>query len=146
MQRAIKLAQDNYKEGGHAIAAIIVKDEQIIAEAYATVNKNQDPTCHAEINVIRLASKKLGSKVLNDCYLYSTFEPCPMCATACVWSKMQGIVYGTSREDTNEKYPQRINISCQEVIEKGNPKLELFSDFMREECKELLKLGLEQNE
>ncbi len=140
MQRVIDLAKEKYSEGGHAIAAIIVKDDEIITEAFTTINRDQDPTCHAEINAIRQASKILGSKRLTDCILYTSFEPCPMCTSAAIWARMKGIVYGANMLDETEKGRQRIKIRCSEIISQGDPKLELYPDFMREECKELLYL------
>ncbi|MCK5123426.1 MAG: nucleoside deaminase [Candidatus Pacebacteria bacterium] len=140
MQRAINLAKEKHKEGGHAVAAIIIKNDKIIAEAFTTIDRDNDPICHAEINAIKLATKKLNSKKLEDCFLYSTFEPCPMCASAAIWARIKGIIYGASMNDETEKCPQRIKIKCSEVIKRGSPKLELYHDFMREECKELLFL------
>lgn len=140
MQKAINLAKKKHKEGGHAVAAIIVRDDEIIAEAFTTINRDQDPTCHAELNAIKIASKKLQSKKLENCYIYSTFEPCPMCTSACIWAKIKGIIYGANMKDETEKCPQRIKIRCSEVIDKGIPKLELYPDFLREECKKLLFL------
>ena len=140
MRRAINLAEEKHKEGGHAVAAVIVKDDEIIAEAFTTINRDHDPTCHAEINAIKLAAKKMNSEKLENCFLYSTFEPCPMCTSAAIWSCMKGIVYGASMNDETEKCPQKIKIRCSEVIERGTPKPELYPDFMREECKELLFL------
>lgn len=137
MQRAIELSRAN-KEGYHAVAAIIVKDGRIIAESCTTIRKDNDPTCHAEINAIRLAAKALGTYVLQDCYLYTTYEPCPMCTSAIIWARMKGIVFGANMDDENEKYKQRIKIHARDVIEKGTPKPELFENFMREECRELL--------
>jgi len=141
MQKAINLAKENYKEGVvHAVAAIIVKDDEIISQAFTTVRRDNDPTCHAEINVIKLAAKKMNSKKLENCYLYTTFEPCPMCASAAIWAKMKGIIFGANMTDATEQCPQRIKIRCSSVIKKGTPKLELYSNFMRQECKKLLTL------
>lgn len=135
MQAAIDFAnKSEYK-----VAALIVKENKIIAKATTTIKQNKDPTCHAEINVIRIACKKLKSHKLEDCYLYSTFEPCPMCTSACVWAKMKGIIYGAEIKDSTEKYPQRIKINCSKIIKKGTPKLELYPKFMKKECEELLK-------
>lgn len=140
MQKAIDLAKEKHKEGGHAVAAIIVRNNEIIAEAFTTILKEQDPTCHAEVNVIRLAAKKLGSRVLENCYLYTTFEPCPMCTSAAIWAKMKGIIFGANMSDETENCHQRIKIESKDIIKNGEPKLELYPDFMREECKELLYL------
>jgi tRNA(Arg) A34 adenosine deaminase TadA len=140
MQKVINLAVSKHKEGGYAVAVMIVKDDKIIAKAFTTIDKDQDPTCHAEMNAIKIAANKLNSKKLEDCYLYSTFEPCPMCTSAAIWARMKGIVYGASMEDETDKCPQRIKINCSKVIEKGTPKLELYPNFMREECRKLLFL------
>ena len=140
MNRLIKLAKDSHQSGGHAIAALVVKGDEIVAEAIASVREEKDGTCHAEMNALRLVMKKMDSCTLKECYLYTTFEPCPMCTSAAIWAKMKGIVYGASREDRNEHYPWRVFIPCAEVIERSEPKLELYSNFMREECLELLKL------
>lgn len=140
MQKAISLAKEKNKEGALAIVALIVQGEKIISEGFATINKDNDPTSHAEINAIRLATKKLNSYKLENCYLYSTFEPCPMCTSAAIWAKIKGIIYGANMNDETDKCPQRIKIQCKNILEKGNPQLELYENFMREECKELLKL------
>lgn len=139
MNRAIQIAQENYKEGGHAVAAIIVKDDEIIAEAFTTIRRDNDPTAHAEMNAIRMAAKKFGKKLF-DCYLYTTYEPCPMSTSAAIWARMKGIVYGASRDDQNEDYPWRVYVPSSEIVERSEPKLELYPEVMREECKKLLML------
>lgn len=139
MQRAIRLAEENYRDGGHAVAAIIIKDDKIISAAYTTVRHDNDPTAHAEINAIRIAAKLLGYKLL-DCYLYTTYEPCPMCTSAAVWSKMKGIIYGASMGDQTESHPQRITILASEIISNSMRKSELYPEFLRAECKHLLSL------
>jgi tRNA(Arg) A34 adenosine deaminase TadA len=141
MKKAIKLAREKYKEGGHAVAAIIVKNNVVVSEAFTSVRRDQDPTAHAEINAIRMAAKKLGNKLI-DCYLYTTYEPCPMCSSAAIWAKMKGIIYGASREDRTDACPWRVLIPAEEVIKQGTPILELYPEFMREECKKLLTLQI----
>lgn len=140
MNELIALARDNYKEGGHAVAAAVVRDGIIIAKEIATVRRDKDSTCHAEINALRLAMKILDSCTLPRCYLYTTYEPCPMCTSAAIWAKMEGIVYGASREDRIKNYPWRVFVPAKEVIDRSEPKLELYEEFMREECKKLLQL------
>lgn len=141
MNKAITLAKERYREGGHAVAALVVSGGgEIIAKDITTVNRDKDATCHAEINALRQAMKILNSKTLPECYLYTTYEPCPMCTAAAIWAKMRGIIYGASRGDQNENYPWRVYIPAQEVVERSEPKLELYPEFMREECKALLKL------
>ena len=85
-------------EGG-PFGAVIVKDGKIIATAHNEVIKTNDPTMHAEVNVIRKASKLLGRFDLSDCEIYSSCEPCPMCFAAIHWAKMKKLYIGASRYD-----------------------------------------------
>ena len=85
-------------EGG-PFGAIIIKDNKIIASAHNRVLISKDPTAHAEINAIRLASKKLGSFDLSGCILYTTCMPCPMCLGAIMWARIQNVYYGATEED-----------------------------------------------
>lgn len=140
MKRAIDIARQNYKIGGHAVAAIIVKDNTIVAEAFTTIRRDQDPTAHAEMNAIRQATIALNNRYLAGCYLYTTYEPCPMCTSAAIWAKMSGIVYGASRLDETPQAHWRVQIPAREVVARGTPSLELHEDFMRSECRELLYL------
>lgn len=139
MERAINLAYEKLTEGGHAVAAIIVKEDEIVSEAFTSVRRDIDPTAHAEINAIRLAAKKVGYQLF-DWYLYTTFEPCPMCASAAIWAKIKGIIYGAGMNDQTVTHPQRITIPAVEIIKQGTPQLELYPEFMRDECKKLLDL------
>ncbi len=141
MRQAIELAKKSFVSGDYAVAAIIVLDSKILTEATTTITHTQDPTAHAEVNAIRQASQLLKSKKLENCYLYTTYEPCPMCTSAAIWARMKGIVYGASREDATLQNPWRVMISSKEVIKHGTPKLELYPKFMREECKKLLQLN-----
>ena len=76
------------------VGAIIVKDEQIIARAHNLKENKNDVTAHAEIIAIKKAQKKFNNWRLNDCTLYSTLEPCPMCAGAIIQSRIKRIVFG----------------------------------------------------
>lgn len=138
MQRAIDLARK--QNSGFTVAAIIVKDDKIISEAVTTIHIDHDATCHAEINAIRKASKILKSENLKDCYLYTTYEPCPMCASASVWAGFKGIVYGASMLDETKQCPQWIKIRCKDVIKKSIFDIKLYPNFMRDECKKLLEI------
>jgi tRNA(Arg) A34 adenosine deaminase TadA len=76
-----------------------VKDDKIISEAFNRVVLNNDPTAHAEILAIRQASSVLHSHELNECTLYSSCEPCPMCLGAIYWSGIKKVVYSCDRTD-----------------------------------------------
>ncbi|MDD6468241.1 MAG: tRNA adenosine(34) deaminase TadA [Erysipelotrichaceae bacterium] len=94
MKEAIKEAYKAYKIDDVPIGAVIVKDNQIIARAYNKREKLQDATAHAEVLAIHKACKKLNRWRLDDCTIYVTLEPCPMCAGSMILSRMKRVVYG----------------------------------------------------
>lgn len=100
MKEAIEEARRtmNLNYGG-PFGAMIVKDDKIIALASNTVLKDNDPTAHAEINVIRQAGKILNTHDLSSCTLYATGYPCPMCLSAIIWANIKTVYYGTNLED-----------------------------------------------
>jgi len=104
MNKFLKIAIEEAKKGmgkkhGGPFGAVIVCKGKIIAKAHNTVLKNNDPTAHAEINVIRQASKKTKKFDLSGCELYSTCEPCPMCFAAIHWARINKIYYGADSKD-----------------------------------------------
>lgn len=100
MQAAIEEAFVGMRKGeGGPFGAVIVKDGKIIARAHNEVLSTFDPTMHAEVNVIRKATKLLGRFDLSDCEIYSSCEPCPMCFAAIHWAKMKKLYFGASRFD-----------------------------------------------
>jgi len=86
-------------EDGGPFGAVIVKNGVIVASAHNEVLKNKDATCHAEVQAIRLASKKLGTFDLSGCELYTSCYPCPMCLSAAIWANIKKIYYGNTAED-----------------------------------------------
>jgi tRNA(adenine34) deaminase len=98
MQLAYKEAQQALSEDEVPIGAIVVVDNKIIGKGYNQVEKLNDVTAHAEMLAITAASNYLGAKFLEECTLYVTLEPCPMCAAALKWARMGRIVYGASDE------------------------------------------------
>ncbi len=99
MRKAIQLSVDNIDNGGGPFGAVIVKDGKIIAEAANSVTNDNDPTAHAEVNVIRKASKLLNTFDLSDCEIYTSCEPCPMCLGAIYWSGIKTVFYGNDKID-----------------------------------------------
>jgi tRNA(adenine34) deaminase len=99
MRLAFKEAQKAYEQGEVPVGALIVSGDRIIAKGMNSVEMLKDVTAHAEIIAITAAAQHLGSKYLEDCTMYVTLEPCPMCAGALRWSQITRIVYGAS-DDT----------------------------------------------
>lgn len=100
MQAAIQLAEEgmNSNSGG-PFGAVVVKNGEIISRGYNKVTSNNDPTAHAEIIAIREACKTLGTFQLNDCEIYTSCEPCPMCLGAIYWARPKKVYYACNRED-----------------------------------------------
>lgn len=97
MLEAIRLAERKMNDGcGGPFAAIIVKDNKIVARGWNKVTSENDPTAHAEIVAIRKACKKMGSFWLEGCEIYATGEPCPMCLSAILWAKIDHVYYAAS--------------------------------------------------
>ena len=95
MKRAILQAQTAYEEDEVPVGAVLVKDGEIIAESYNQLIQLNDPTSHAEINVIRKASKILGNYRLNNTSLYVTLEPCLMCCGAMIHARIENLIFST---------------------------------------------------
>jgi guanine deaminase len=99
MRRAISLALENMRGGGGPFAAVIVKEERIIAEGANRVTSLNDPTAHAEIVAIREACRVLANFQLSGCDLYTTCEPCPMCLGAIYWARPARIFHAATAAD-----------------------------------------------
>ena len=85
-------------EGG-PFGCVIVKDDEIIGRGNNKVSSTNDPTAHAEVTAIRDACKNLGSFQLDDCEIYTSCEPCPMCLGAIYWARPKVVYYANNRED-----------------------------------------------
>jgi guanine deaminase len=100
MQEAIDLAKQNLKlKNGGPFGAVVVKDGKIIGRGVNSVTTHNDPTAHAEVNAIREACAVINSFQLDDCEIYSSCEPCPMCLGAIYWARPRKFYYAATRED-----------------------------------------------
>lgn len=135
MNEALKEAQKAYGKLEVPIGAVIVKDGQVIARAHNQKEEKQDTTMHAEMIAIKKASKKLNNWRLNDCELYVTLEPCPMCAGAIVNARFKKIYIGTMDEKNGACG------SISNILEeyKQNFRVESETGINHEECKKILK-------
>jgi tRNA(Arg) A34 adenosine deaminase TadA len=149
MRRAIEVARAAVPAGDYPVGAVVVRDGRIIAESSTRIQSLMDPSAHAEVLAIRGAAIAAGSVYLPGAVLYSTLEPCPMCASLAIWARLDGIVYGASLQDGLDRYREsrghehdwrQIAIKVREIVDRGEPGLELVGDFLRDECLALLRL------
>jgi tRNA(Arg) A34 adenosine deaminase TadA len=139
MEEAIKDAEKGIRKGQSPFGACIVKGNEIVSCGHNTVLKDQDATCHAEINAIHKASKKLLTFDLSGCTIYSTTEPCPMCFSAIHWARIDNVVYGTNIQDVKKLGFSELTISNVQMKKLGKSRVKIKKDFMRQECLLLLK-------
>lgn len=134
MKEAIKEAKKAYKKEEIPIGAVIVKDGKVIARGHNLKEIKKDTLKHAEIIAIEKASKKLDAWRLEDCEMYVTLEPCPMCAGAIIQSRIKKIYIGTMDEKTG---------ACGSVLNlleyPFNHKVEVETGILKEECSQIIK-------
>jgi tRNA(Arg) A34 adenosine deaminase TadA len=137
MLLAIKEAEKNLREmRGGPFGACIVKGGRVLAVARNSVLK-QDATCHAEINAIRLASRKIKNFDLSGCVIYSTTEPCPMCFSAIHWARIDRVFYGTTIADAKRIGFNELSVSASRLKQLGKSRVRVTANFLREECRRL---------
>jgi guanine deaminase len=145
MREAIKLSIDNVKSGkGGPFGAVIVKDGKIIAHGTNEVTSSNDPTAHAEVVAIRNACRMLGTFQLDNCDIYTSCEPCPMCLGAIYWSRPARLFFANTKKDAAD-----INFDDQFIyqeLEIPYQDRKLFTQqLLREEALEAFKLWSNSN-
>lgn len=130
MNIALAEARKAFDEDEIPIGAIVVCKGRIIARTHNLTEMLNDVTAHAEMQAITAAATNIGGKYLNDCTLYVTVEPCPMCAGAIAWSQLGRLVYGA--EDEKRGYRRY----APDVL---HPKTEVISGVCAKEAAELMK-------
>ena len=142
MKRAIENAKIAYSNGDVPVGAVIVKNGEIIAEAYNERELAKRSIAHAEILAIERASEKLGRWRLSDCEMYVTLEPCPMCAGAILNARI-GKVYFALKDANAGALGSVLNLNSYPLLHKvsaelgdcGEESRELLSNFFRERRK-----------
>ncbi|HDP76446.1 MAG TPA: nucleoside deaminase [Bacteroidales bacterium] len=129
MREAIKEAQKALAKDEVPIGAVVVCKGRIISRAYNLTETLCDPTAHAEMQAITAATNYLGGKYLNQCTLYVTIEPCPMCAGAMYWAQLDELVYGASD-------PKRgFSLIAKNIL---HPKTKTISGVLSSECSDMV--------
>ena len=135
MKEAIKQAKKAAQKDEVPIGCVIVKDDQIIARAYNKREMKQCSTAHTEILAIEKACKKLGSWRLEDCDLYVTLEPCPMCSGAIIQSRIRNVIFG-AYDPKGGCMGSNMNIND---VRGFNHYPDIEGGILQDECSRLLK-------
>lgn len=126
---ALAQASEAASEDEVPIGAVIVCRGRIIGKGYNMTERLKDPTAHAEMIALTSATQAMGGKYLNDCTLYVTVEPCPMCAAALCWAQIGRIVYGAA--DPKRGY----SLFTPSLL---HPKTEVTSGVLGDECSKIV--------
>lgn len=140
MRMALGQAQQALEEDEVPVGALILHQERIIAAAYNQREQLHDPTAHAEMIAITQAAESLGSWRLENCILYVTLEPCPMCAGAIVQARIPFVVYGA----TDGKAGAVNSLFHLLDDERLNHRAEVVPGILARECGEILTRFFEQ--
>lgn len=99
LAHAVELATANVAHGGGPFGAVIVRGDELVSSGQNRVTRDLDPTAHAEVVAIRSACSVIGDFTLGGCTLYTSCEPCPLCLSAALWSRLDRVVYAADRND-----------------------------------------------
>ena len=133
MSAALDQAKQAIEQNEVPVGCVIVYNDNIIAKAHNTVEQNKCPTCHAEINAINEAAKVMG-KYLNDCDMYVTLEPCPMCTGAIIGAKIKRLYIGAPDSKTG-CCGSNLDIITKQHF---NHKVEVYHGIMESKCSEII--------
>ena len=130
MKEALKEAEKAFAADEVPVGAVVVVNGRIISRAHNLTERLNDPTAHAEMQAITMATNMFGGKYLNEATLYVTVEPCPMCAAALNWAQVGKVVYGAS--DSKRGF----SLFSPSLL---HPKTQVLQGILNEECSNLMK-------
>jgi tRNA(adenine34) deaminase len=132
MLRALELA----RAGDTMFGAVLVRRGEVVAEAHNTVGLTHDPSAHAELNVIREYCGRQGVGSLSGYALYTTAEPCPMCAGLCAFVELSEVVFGVSIGELSALGVPQVALSCAEVLRRAPVPARVRGGVLHEACLE----------
>jgi guanine deaminase len=134
MRLAVETARRGIAAGQMPFGAVIVRDGMVVAATHNTICCDVDPTAHAEVNCIREAAQALKTIDLRGCMMFSSCEPCPMCLSAILWSKIDRVVYGATNADAAAAGFGELDIPAGRMAEMARSPLKVEGGLLREEC------------
>lgn len=146
MRQAIELAKNGMKSGnGGPFGCVIVKDGKIVGQGSNMVLKTKDPTAHAEVVAIRDACKTLDNFQLDECELYTSCEPCPMCLGAIFWARPAKVFFACTKKDAADAGFDDDFIYQEIEVTPGDRKIPMIS-LLREESLPAFELWKEKRD
>lgn len=134
MELAIEQARRAIDAGQTPFGAVIVRGDELIAAGHNQVWGTTDPTAHGEIVTIRRAAAALGCISLAGCEMYSSCEPCPMCASAIHWANLDAIYCGATIADAQSAGFRELTVPIEELYRRGGSGVRIASGILSAEC------------
>jgi tRNA(Arg) A34 adenosine deaminase TadA len=125
------------QKGNHPFGALLVKDGKVLLMAENTVNSENDCTRHAELNLVSRASQELEPAILSRSILYTSTEPCAMCAGAIYWAGIRTVVYSCSAESIGNIAGGQFVIPCRDIFARAEDQVEVIGPILAEEGAEV---------
>ncbi|OGQ26955.1 MAG: hypothetical protein A3I75_05270 [Deltaproteobacteria bacterium RIFCSPLOWO2_02_FULL_50_16] len=139
MQKAIDIARQGLRRGQSPFGAVIVKKNRIVSLAHNKVRLKNDCTAHAEIVALRQACQDLKTIHLDDCEMYSTCEPCPMCFAALHWARIKKIYFGVPIRIPQKYGFNELCLSNQRLKTLAKAPIKIYKGLLHEECETLFQ-------
>lgn len=139
MTLAIDRAKAAIASGQTPFGAVIVRGDQLLESGHNEVWRRTDPTAHAEIVAISRAAAAAGTIDLSGCAMYTTCEPCPMCAAAVHWARIDAVYSGASIADAAAAGFNELHLSARDLYRQGRSPVRLTEGLLRDECAALFQ-------
>ena len=143
MQAAIEQARQSIADGQTPFGAVVVRGGELIAGGHNEVWHRTDPTAHAEVVAIQRAAATLKTIDLSGCEMYTTCEPCPMCAAAIHWSRLDAVYYGATIADADGAGFNELTLPAAELYRQGGSGVRIISGVLQAECAALFDAWLQ---
>ncbi len=137
MRAAIERARAAIASGQSPFGAVVVRNGELVAGGHNEVWKRTDPTAHAEVVTIQNAGRELGTIDFRGCSMYTTCEPCPMCASAIHWANFDAVYFGATIDDAKRAGFRELIVAAEELYRRGGSKVRIVSGVLPRECASL---------
>lgn len=134
VRQAIRQAQAGIAAGQSPFGAVIVRENLLVGAGHNEVWLRGDPTAHAEVVAIQRATRELRTIDLTGCVIYTTCEPCPMCATAIHWARLDAVYCGATIADAASAGFNELHVPAAELYRIGRSRVRLVPDVLRHDC------------
>ena len=134
IRQAIELARQARGNGNHPFGALLAIDNQVVLTAENTINTDNNPTCHAETNLVQKAIRELTPEQLAKATLYTSTEPCAMCSGTIYWAGIRKLVYGLANKELDKLAGEHLPISCREILDRASDKVEIIGPVLTDDA------------